>query len=120
MQGFYFQKLKFIGVTDKEDKQDISEISDQIQIKSYLNLSKFKQNLYKKRYIFSYRHLRIKRIYRKYQDILAEKGNHGRTQGFHFRKLKFIRITDKEDKQDISEISDQIQIKFNLNLNKFK
>ena len=28
-------------------------------------------------------------------------------------------MTDKEDKQDISEISDQIQIKFNLNLNKF-
>jgi hypothetical protein len=41
-QGFYFQKLKFIGVIDKEDKQDISEISDQIQIKFNLNLSKFK------------------------------------------------------------------------------
>ena len=42
------------------------------------------------------------------------------TQGFHFRKLKFIGITDKEDKHDISKISDQIQIKFNLNLSKFK
>jgi len=29
-QGFHFRKLKFIGVTDKEDKHDISEISDQI------------------------------------------------------------------------------------------
>ena len=47
-QGFHFRKLKFIGVTDKEDKQDISEISDQIQIKFNLNLSKFKQNLYEK------------------------------------------------------------------------
>ena len=52
-QGFHFWKLKFIRVTDKEDKQDISEISDQIQIKFNLNLSKFKQNLYEKdRYFF--------------------------------------------------------------------
>jgi hypothetical protein len=29
-QGFHFRKLKFIGVIDKTDKQDISEISDQI------------------------------------------------------------------------------------------
>jgi hypothetical protein len=43
-----------------------------------------------------------------------------RGQGFHFRKLKFIGVVDKEDKQDISEISDQIQIKFNFNLSKFK
>ena len=44
----------------------------------------------------------------------------GDRQGFHFWKLKFIGVTDKEDKQDISKISDQIQIKFNLNLSKFK
>jgi hypothetical protein len=43
-----------------------------------------------------------------------------RGQGFHFRKLKFIGVIGKEDKHDISEISDQIQIKFNLNLSKFK
>ena len=41
-------RFSFSGVTDKEDKQDISEISDQIQIKLNLNLSKFKQKLYEK------------------------------------------------------------------------
>ena len=37
-----------------------------------------------------------------------------------FGNYNLLGVTDKEDKQDISKISNQIQIKFNLNLSKFK